>query len=264
MRGFSREERKTLNALIKSKQITFDLTDFLRPTWKMGQFEISTFMQVVQMRFDDPGHKDLVVSQIVETLNLIKLLEEKGYLSVWNEIPEKDNTKVVGKVSVLDQPHFLPDLGLASECLKYGGYKIRFNEAFYHDFKRARAPQPSTLATIGIVLLVILLGTDIYLNQKLLREEMKGDHFLIGTKNEQVLENQRLNQIIIDSLKSQGDELVTLTRRISSNTENTKDLELLILGQQRNIQKLASQQEETITFIKETDSLLKTVLTQDQ
>jgi len=263
MRELSPKEKKILKQLSAQEQ-TLIFSDFLEKFWDVGELEFSSFQQFVQIRFNE-GEKDRVVAQIVESLQLIRELEKNHFINVWSEVPIQDNTKKIGQMRQSSEPHFLPDIALASECLKYGNYKIRFNSAFYawrkRNFKRT-GYHYQVLISVGILILISLLGTDFYYNQKLFRSEIRTDHLRIEDKNKQLLSNQKLNQQIIDSLYVQGKDLVLIANEISENTQNTKEIERLIKRHSSTINQLSQQQKANGELLQKADSIIKTLKSQ--
>ncbi|WP_420578454.1 hypothetical protein [Ekhidna sp.] len=262
-RPLSKEEKKLVKSLIQSGRESFGLIDFVAFNFPKGKFEISTFQQAISLKVSDE-ELEQVMNHLVGRLNLIKELEHAGYLSVWSKLPIEDNTQTCGNPSVDANTIFLPDISVASELLKYGNYQMCFSDSLIEWSKRNfRMNTISSGFKYAMYALLIVVGVDLLYHVQIIGKNIRSDHQTIVDNNQEVIENQKLNRQIIDSLQSQSKYLILITNRISNNTENMKSVELLINQQRTSIQNLEYQIESlekelkiNKNLIKKTDSLL--------
>jgi hypothetical protein len=261
-RALDKKEKGVIRYLLNLRKETYRLTDFLTPNWPTGKLEISTFQQVIQLYLDDPKEMQTVMNHLSERLGLVKYLADEGYLSFWNRIPDQDDTVFIGN-AVQPLPAFLPDIALATELLKYANFQIVVHSSLKalagRKFRYAVNPEQRILhnfVIVGLMLFLLLAGSDIYLNYRLIRGDLKSDHDLLGESNKEVLKNQALNQKIIDSLRVQNVELIGITNRISVNTENIIALEKLMLSQSESLKMLESNIQTNQKLLLKSDSLL--------
>ena len=269
-RPLSKEEKKLVKSLIRSGKKSFGLIDFVDFDFPKGKFEISTFQQAISLKVSDE-ELEQVMNHLVGRLNLIKELEHAGYLSVWSKLPIEDNKQTCGNASEDSKVIFLPDISLASELLKYGNYQMCFSDSLIEWSKRNfRMNTVPTGFKYAMYALLIVVGVDLLYHVQIIGKNIQSDHQTIVENNQEVIENQKLNRQIIDSLRAQSEDLVLLTNRISSNTENMKEVEELINEQRKSIKNLAYQVKSLNNqltannkLIKKTDSLINLTKTND-
>lgn len=240
MRLLSKNEKRLLKKLIKSDSSTFGLIDFLSDNWPGGKIEVSTFQQTLSLQVTDdelPG----VMNHLVDRLNFVKVLEREGYINLWSEIPSRDNTASCGVAASDAKTIFVPDIGIATELLKYANYKISFNHSLIEwSRKNFRNRGSLNLLKGSVYVLILLLIADLVYHAQGIQKSINLDHQKIVANSEEVLKNQYLSNQIIDSLRSQNQDLMVLTDEITSNTRNLKGVLLLVKQNQNTMNSFQS------------------------
>lgn len=273
MRPYSEKEQSIIRSLLEADQEVFTLVDFIRSSWPVGHFEISTFQQVVRVHLEKEEHLGTVMGHLLEVLALIRYLEYKGYLSSWDAFPMQDNTEKSGPKSNDQKPYFLPDLSVVSDLLRFGNKKFTLSNGLKTLVKRnfksvasRRHGQLMRTLIAGFLVLSVIGLTDIYTNYRMIESGIKVNLAELQSKNTEVLENQKLNQVIIDSLHWQSKQLIIMANQIGRNTANTKAIENEVKRQNIRINQLRSRNlrlyelsSENHQLLKKTDSLLNKI-----
>ncbi|WP_425391659.1 hypothetical protein [Ekhidna sp.] len=262
MRTLSKEEKQLLKKL-SSKDSLVDLVDFFKVGWPGGKLEVSTFQQTLSIQVTDE-QLPVVMNHIVERLNLLKALEQEGYVNLWSQIPSMDNMKSIGESLEGSNVILLPDILVATDVLKYANFKIGFSKSLKAQVKRNFQRQPYTIFKVLAIAVILMIIADIAYHARILGINIGSDHQQIVDNNSEILANQLLGNQIIDSLRAQNDELMLITSRISENTENIEALNYRIGQQQETLNefrkgsnKLVHMLEQNQKILLKSDSLIR-------
>ena len=240
-RPISKKEKRLLKRLIKSDRDSYGLIDFLSHDWPDGKIEVSTFQQTLSLQVEDDQLPD-VMHHLVDRLNFVKALEKEGYINLWSQLPTTDNTKSCGTASDDAKTIFVPDIAIATDILKYANYHISFSDSLIEWSKRNfRNRNDFSLLKASVYVFIVLLAADLIYHAHGIRSSISSDHQEIVANSQELIENQLLSNQIIDSLRLQNKNLEEITNRISSNTQNMKDVVGLVRQQQKSIRTIQSQ-----------------------
>ena len=98
-----------------------------------------------------------------------------------------------------------------------------------------------SLFKAAIYVFIVLFAADLIYHARGIRSSISSDRHEIVANSQELIENQLLSNQIIDSLRLQNKNLEEITNRISSNTQNMKDVEGLVRQQQKSIRTIQSQ-----------------------
>ncbi|WP_179213304.1 hypothetical protein [Ekhidna lutea] len=261
----SKNEKRLLKQLIRNRSgATF--IDFLEADWPVGKFDVSTFQQTLSIKVTD-DELPIAMHHIVERLNLVKQLEEEGYITLWGKIRTSDNTRTCGTASEGSNTVFLPDISVATEVLKYANYEIGFGASLKEWSKQNFRSKPLMSFRVLVFILIAMLAANLIYQARLIRTRVSHEHEQIVDNNKEVLENQLLSNQIIDSLQRQNNDLMIVTEQVRQNTENLQDIEMFLREQQgafRNIDAqtryLREQMHLNQKLLKRSDSLLNRMI----
>ena len=273
MRPYSNIEKQIISELTSQDKTVFRLIDFIKPEWDFGKFEISSFQQKLLI-YTPKEQLDLVMSYLLEVVELIGYLEKRGYVSSWEAFPMSDNKEVCGANDTNQEGSFLPDLSVASKLLTLANRKYKINHSLSdlvdRNFKSTRKREMNVLKAIVITGFALLIGVsslNLYMNYRVIKEGIEVEMKQIRRENAAVIRNQELSQSILDTLSSQSEQLMNVTTRTSSNTENLKELEEIMKDQTRQLRymrrgqnTLAAIISKNAQILKKTDSLLNKTL----
>lgn len=270
MRRFTIREKNLLRQLLKKNGEAITLIDFVCPAIPVGFFEVSGFQQRIAIHLEDSAQLDEVMKELTLIRDLIKYLELSGLLSFWDTIPVKDNSMQCGSKAKTAQPYFLTDFGVASDLLMRANRTFVLSEDLIHHIRQGfrtrhevRLDRNLKLFGVGFLLLIFMGMGNIFANYQMMVQGVEVDIEKLNRASSDIYQVQKVNQAILDTLSSQGLQMIDLAKVISGNTKNVNAIEDKLDRQSEEIRSKLRRNQQLIRtnaeVLQRTDSLLRSL-----
>ncbi|MEQ8335792.1 MAG: hypothetical protein RIA62_00520 [Cyclobacteriaceae bacterium] len=254
---YSSKQKEWINELIQKDRIS--ALDELERNWSTGQIEISTFQQklILHLDADELKKTNDIVVRIMEVCDLFKQLSDDGFIRVWDDIVMEDNTRLIGDKTADSSPHFLPDLGVATELLRWAGKKIQLKDQIipaaemeFNDPAIYQANQNRKFIISSLVILVfIFIAGGLFLHQSI---NAKMDRL-----QEEISDNKRNQVQSLDSMNLKLDNLYNLSYKMALDSQQVIELRVVSDAVDRTIYQLNNRTRRLEKVIIENQEILR-------